>query len=304
MNCTIDWPAANQSRSAAMPLWHPSEARLYWTDRATLFRFDPGTGTNEAAFQSDIPIGAMTLQADGSVLLLRDGADIVSFRDGEAKPVATSCAAADDFSHASFAAAAADSRGRVLCAVLSDARHTGRIAMIDTDGKIETLSDGYSVPGGMAFDDTSSRLYFSDSHVTRLAVYVFDYDADGGELGDGRIFHDAIAADDGLGGSPAGISVDEDACVWIARSGGAQIVRHSPGGEVADSMRVDVRRPCGLAFGGAGMNDLYFTTLGGHMRAFDGQHAGDLGRVSGVPAKGAAPFMSRIGVAGEKETED
>ena len=40
LNCTIDWPAANQSRSSATPLWHPAEARLYWTDCETLFRFD------------------------------------------------------------------------------------------------------------------------------------------------------------------------------------------------------------------------------------------------------------------------
>lgn len=299
MNCTIDWPAANQSRSAATPLWHPGEARLYWTDCATLFRLDPATGANEAVFQSEIPIGAMTLQADGSILLLRDGADMVSFKDGGVAPVAASCAADDDFSHAHFAAAAADSRGRVLCAVLSDAHHTGRIATIGTDGKIETLADGYSVPGGIAFDDTSARLYFSDSHATRLVTYVFDYDADKGDLGDGRVFHDAISGDDGIGGAPAGIAVDEDANVWIARSGGSQIVRHSPGGEVADSIRVDVRRPYGLAFGGAGMNDLYFTTLGGHMRASDGLHAGDLGRVAGVPAKGAAPFMSRVCMAEE-----
>ena len=297
MNCTIDWPAANQSRSTAMPLWHPEEARLYWTDCTTLFRFDPGTGANEAVFTSDIPIGAMTLQAGGSILLLRDGADVVSFKDGQVTPMEVRHAADDDFSHAHFAGAAADSRGRVLCAILSDAHHTGRIAMLDTDGGLETLADGFFIPGGIAFDDTSTRLYLTDSHVTRMRTHVFDYDADLGDLGDGRILHDAIAADDGFGGAPAGIAIDEDAFVWIARSGASRIVRHSPDGEVADSVTVDVRRPLGVAFGGAGMDELYFTTLGGHMRVSDGLHAGDLGRIRGVPVKGATPFRSRIGEA-------
>lgn len=297
MNFTIDWPASNQSRAATTPLWHPDEACLYWTDGTTLFRFNPASGVNETVYSSDTPIGAMTLQTDGSILLLRDGANVAVFKDGQATPLPIRHAADDDFSRSHFAGAAADSRGRVLCAVLSDAHHTGRIAMLDTDGRLETLADGFFVPGGIAFDDTSSRLYFTDSHVTRMRTHVFDYDADLGDLGDGRIFHDAIAHDDGFGGVPSGIAIDEDAFVWIARCGGSLIVRHAPSGEITDSVHVDVRRPHGIAFGGAGMDEIYMTTLGGQLRVSEGLHAGDLGRVRGITAKGAAPFRSRIGEA-------
>lgn len=301
MNFHIDWPAAYPARTGATPLWHPEEARLYWCDGTSLFRLDPERGVNELCFSSDRPIGAMTLEADGSILLFRDQANVAILRDGVI--VKTVIASISDFRLSSFASAAADSRGRVVCSVLSDAHHTGRLLMLGDDGRLETVMDGFFFPGGLAFDATCTHLFFNDSHATRLRTWVFDYDPDLGAIGDGRVFYDVLAEDDDNRGAPAGLAIDSDGAIWVARSGGSCIVRHAPDGPIAARCHMTVRKPFGLAFGGAELEDLYVTTVGGHRRAIEGLHAGDLARVRSEGVRGVAPFRSRIGAGGAEEGE-
>ena len=293
---TLDWPVSLPARTGAMPLWHPAEKRLYWCDPAggDLYRFNPADGTNETCL-SDRPIGAMTLQADGSLLLFRDQANVVVYRDGAV--VETVIAAISDFRLTQFASAAADPRGRVLCSVLSDSRHTGRLLRLDTDGRLETIADGFGIPAAMAFDETGTRLYFNDAHGTHRITWRYDYDPETGILGERRPFHCALDEDLDATGVPMGLAIDADENIWIARWGGACIVRHAPDGAIAANEHLAVRKPFGIAFGGEDLADIYITTAGGHRRSLEGLHAGDLARLRVEGARGRLPFRSRIGLA-------
>lgn len=293
---TIEWPVSLPARTGAMPLWHPGEKCLYWCDPAggELYRFNPADGSNTLCF-ADRPIGAMTLQADGSLLLFRDQANVVVCRDGAiAETVISSIS---DFRLTQFASAAADSRGRVLCSALSDSRHTGRLLRLDTDGRLEPVADGFGIPAAMAFDETGTRLYFNDAHSTHLLTWLYDYDPETGALGDRRPFYRVLDEDSDASGAPMGLALDADDNLWIARWGGSRIVRHAPDGALAASEHLDVRKPFGLAFGGDDLADIYITTAGGHRRSLEGLHAGDLARMRIDGVRGRLPFRSRIGLA-------
>jgi hypothetical protein len=55
------------------PLWHATEAKLYWCDilRGRIFRFDPATMTHEQYYEGR-PAGGFTMQCDGALLLFMD----------------------------------------------------------------------------------------------------------------------------------------------------------------------------------------------------------------------------------------
>ncbi len=292
----LEWPVNLPARTGAMPLWHPGENCLYWCDPSggTLYRFNPADGSNTLCF-ADRPIGAMTLQADGSLVLFRDQANVVVYRDGAIAE--TIISSISDFRLTQFAAAAADSRGRVLCSVLSDSRHTGRLLRLDTDGRLETVADGFGIPAAMAFDETGARLYFNDAHSTHLLTWRYDYDPETGAIGDRRPFYRVLDEDSDASGAPMGLALDAEDNLWIARWGGSRLVRHAPDGVLTATESLPVRKPFGIAFGGDDLADIYVTTAGGHRRSIEGLHAGDLARMRINGVRGRLPFRSRIGLA-------
>lgn len=290
---TLEWPVSLPARTGAMPLWHPDEHRLYWCDPSggNLYRFNPDDGTNELCF-ADRPIGAMTLQEDGSLLLFRDQANVVVFKNNEITDTIISSIA--DFKLTQFASAAADSKGRVICSVLSDSKHTGRLLVLDTDGKLELIEDGFGIPGAMAFDATGTRFFFNDAHSTHLVTWRYDYDAETGKLSERRPFYNVLDEDNDSSGAPMGLAVDSDEGIWITRWGGSCVVRHAPDGTVASNEHITVKKPFGIAFGGDELSDIYITTAGGHRRSIEGLHAGDLARMRTDDVKGILPFRSKI----------
>ncbi|MHC4399621.1 MAG: SMP-30/gluconolactonase/LRE family protein, partial [Planctomycetota bacterium] len=99
------------------PLWHPAEKRLYWADidRGRLHRFDPATGEHKIVLEGR-PIGGLTCQADGSLLLFRDRGTVEIFRDGEI--VRTVLPKIPDEATSRFNDVIADPRGRVFCGTM------------------------------------------------------------------------------------------------------------------------------------------------------------------------------------------
>lgn len=297
---TLEWPVSLPAHTGAMPLWHPDEGCLYWCDPSGsgLYRFNPADGTNQLC-ANDRPIGAMTLQADGSLLLFRDMANVVVFRDGAvAETVINSIA---DFKLTQFASAAADPYGRVICSVLSDSKHTGRLLLLDTNGQLETIEDGFGIPGAMAFDATGTRFFFNDAHGTHKMTWRYDYDVERGLLSERRPFYRALNEEDENSGAPMGLALDSEDNLWITRWGGARIVCHSPDGTIASTEEITVKKPFGIAFGGKELEDIYITTAGGHRRSIEGLHAGDLARMRIEGVRGRTSFRSKIGFPSEEQ---
>lgn len=290
-----DWISAPATQVASAPLWHPLEKMLYWSDAATgcLYRYSPLTNVSETVLSDGRPVGAMTLQADGSILLFRDAANVVVFRNNAIED--TIINSISDFRQTRFAAAAADPSGRIICAVFSDSRHTGRLLLLDRNGRLSLLEDGFGVPAGLAFSANGSLLFFNDSHSTHLSTWVYPYNTSlENPLASHRsLFHACFDDPPSFPGAPAGIVTTTDGSVWIARRDGAILVRHSPDGSFAEKVRIKARKPMGLCFGGDDFSNLYISTSSAHRKAVEGPHAGDLAVLRNI-SPGASPFVSKI----------
>lgn len=274
------------------PLWHAGEQALYWVDylRGEVLRFDPATGRHETIYQGP-KVSGFTLQADGALLLLAEGARVVRWKDGVATVLV------DGFPGSAgmhFNDCVADPRGRVFTGTVPDdpdryADGVGVLVRIDRDGRVAPLVEGIGISNGLAFSPAADRLYFTDTLSCRIDV--FDYDAESGRLSNQRLFVDLSAGP----GRPDGVAVDRDGHVWSARWDGAAVHRYAPDGREVGRIDFAAKKITSIAFGGPELSDLYVTSGGGDDRANEGAAAGALFRVASG-TQGCPRALSRIGI--------
>lgn len=296
-----EWKVGISVRFPSSPVWHPGERCVYWSDveSGVLYRMDGATGEAESVFEDGRPIGAITVQADGALLLFRDHGNVVLYRDGAI--VETIVPDLGDYRKTRFAGAAADSAGRVVCTVLSDFSHPARCLLLDRDGRLSAFRETVGLPLGVAFGEDGHALYISNAYPARPEVLKFEYDANRpvSELTPVKLIDYATSAKRGSA-TPAGMAVLTDGSLLAASRDGSEIARFSPLGDRMGGCKLQARRPVGLCFGGDAMRDLYIATAGAHRRQLDGMHAGELAVIQDFHCAGAPAFASRIGLADEE----
>ena len=71
-----------------------------------------------------------------------------------------------------------------------------------------------------------------------------------------RVFQQFAAGD----GSPDGMTVDSEGCLWMCFWDGGCVRRFSPEGEWLETIEMPVSRPTSLAFGGRDLDELYISS--------------------------------------------
>jgi sugar lactone lactonase YvrE len=133
----------------------------------------------------------------------------------------------------------------------------GVLHRVAPGGTTAIFKDGIGVSNGLAFSPDGTTMYFADS--TANVVWAYDYDHDTGTPTRERVFNDFSD----LPGSPDGSCVDEDGCYWIACYLGSAVVRLTPRGDRDRVIELPVTKPTKPAFGGAGLDVMYVTSIGG-----------------------------------------
>lgn len=270
------------------PLWHPDEDRLYWVDipPGKIFRYDPATGRHEQCHQAAEAIGGFTIQEDGALLLFGARGAISIWREGELATIIPEIAGEAD---GRFNDVIAAPGGRVFCGTMPTAAHAGRLYRLDPDGTLTTLLEGVTVSNGLGFTPDRRGLYHTDT--SKGTITLFDFDQATGAIGNGRPFLDLTGK--GEEGSPDGMTVDAEGCVWSARWDGGVLVRYAPDGHELLRIPFPARKVSSVVFGGPDYADLYVTTAGGRDKASNGAGAGALFRLRpGV--RGVPEFRSRL----------
>lgn len=132
----------------------------------------------------------------------------------------------------------------------------GALYRYDADGLTQVLG-GLITPNGMAFSPDGRTMYLSDSHPTVQTVWAFDYDTATGTPTNRRVFVDMHAHP----GRPDGAAVDEDGCYWVCGNDAGLVHRFTPDGRLDRSLAVPVKKPAMCAFGGAGLDTLFVTSI-------------------------------------------
>lgn len=269
-----------------VPMWHPSENKLYWTDipAGKLYRYDPASDTYEECFDDGV-VGGYTIQEDGTFLLFMEQGAVRTW-DGEALETIVDRIPGEESSR--FNDVISDPEGRVFGGTMPTDDQLGSVYRIDTDGSVTELLDSVDLPNGMGFTPDRETLYLTESYED--TIYTFDYDAETGSIDNRSVFVDA-SEDEGM---PDGLTVDSDGYVWSAKFGGGCVVRYDPSGTEVERYEIPAENVTSLLFAGESFKDLYVTTA--KFEASDGDiHAGDLFRLRpGVG--GVEEFYSNVSV--------
>ncbi|MGF1542078.1 MAG: SMP-30/gluconolactonase/LRE family protein [Pleurocapsa sp.] len=278
----IDVPHHN----AEVPLWHSQHRCLYWTDipQGQIFRYYPASDQIEQIYSGE-PVGALTIQADGSLLLFKTKGTVERWQEGEITTIIPEIPAERN---TRFNDAIADPQGRVFTGTMFTPERPGHLYRIDPDGSYQLLLSGLTVPNGMGFTRDLQYLYFTDSD--RRTIYKFKYDVETGNLSD-RAIHIVTPPGEGV---PDGLTVDSQGYIWSARWDGGHLFRYSPDGQEVLRIRFPALKVSSVTFGGEDYSKIYVTTAGGDNRAREGSGAGSIFQVQIPGITGVPEFPSRI----------
>jgi sugar lactone lactonase YvrE len=246
------------------PVWLAAEQALYWVDipAQTLHRWD-AQSTHTSHWQTPEMLACIApAGTDGhwiagmetGVFKLKPQAD-GTLRSARMSPVVHSQPGMR------FNDGRCDRQGRFLAGTMvmdmALASSAGQVVRVDPAGQMTSLLNGLITPNGMAFSPDGKTLYLSDSHPSVQRVWAFDYDTATGTPSNQRVFVDMSL----YPGRPDGAAVDADGCYWICGNDAGLVHRFTPVGQLDYSLALPVKKPAMCAFGGAGLDTLFVTSI-------------------------------------------
>jgi sugar lactone lactonase YvrE len=245
------------------PWWNARTQQLYWVDiEGKAFHvFDPTTGNDRKIDVGQMVGCCVGRKSGGVVLALQNGFYSLDLETEKLTPLV------DPESHLPenrFNDGKCDSRGR-LWAGTTRVQHdepAGFLYRLDADLNVHRKLDDVWISNGLAWSLDDKTLYYIDSPTSEIVA--FDFDARTGEIANERL---VLEIPEG-GGSPDGMTIDEEGMLWVALWDGWRVIRVNPeSGEIIDEVRLPVARPTSCMFGGANLDELYITTASTRMPA-------------------------------------
>ncbi|GAC1446036.1 MAG: SMP-30/gluconolactonase/LRE family protein [Chloroflexota bacterium] len=269
------------------PVWDSAEGSLVWVDipAGRVHRYNPRTGENSTITVSQ-PVGAAVPRASGGlVLAVRDGFAALDTTTGQMQMIADVEA---DNPKNRMNDGNCDSSGRFWAGTMEfdGAPGQGSLYRLNTDHTVHRVLSDLAISNGIDWSPDNRTMYFVDTRTH--GVDVFDYDSQSGAIENRRRLV-TIPEDKG---SPDGMRVDSEGCLWVALWGGWAVHRYTPTGELERVVPVPASCVSCCAFGGADLTDLYITTASRDLtpgERKDQPHAGGLFRYR-PDVVGKAPF--------------
>ena len=211
------------------PRWDAAGGRLLFVDieRGELHSFD---GTRDDVTQLGVLVGACAPADDGDVLVaLADRLALVRGGTIARFPWPVDVRANDGV---------CDDQGRFWIGSMALDQRPGAAALYRWDGsELVQQLDGLTISNGIGWSPDRTRMYFVDTPTNR--VDVFDYD---GEIANRRTFATIDR------GSPDGLAIDDDGCVWVALHGGGAVQRFSPDGALDRTLELPEEKVTACCF--------------------------------------------------------
>jgi sugar lactone lactonase YvrE len=273
MSVRVDVAFRSNARLGEGPRWDASARRLLWVDilGCALHVFDPATGDDDA-LGFDTYVCAVAPTADGRILVaLRDR--LALFAEG----VETTVAVVPHGPDVRLNDGACDPSGRfwVGSMALDERSPIGALYRYTTGAGLERVLGGVTLSNGLGWSADGRRMYHIDS--TTYHVDTFDYDVESGTIGRRGDF----VAVEPAAGTPDGLALDDDGCVWVALYGGAAVRRYDESGRLDRVVELPVSNVTACCFGGDDGRSLFVTTA----------------RAPGEPLSGSV-FVADAGIGG------
>jgi sugar lactone lactonase YvrE len=265
------------------PRWDSARGRLLWVDidaGAVLEGHLAGL-TLDVVGRRDLAqtVGAVAAASDGSLLVAAHQCLVRVKTDRQASSVPLISPGSR------FNDGAVDPAGRFVVGTLSlsATAFTERLLRLEHDGSLTVLDDDLGLSNGLAWSADGTQLFSTDT--LKHVIYVRDYDATTGEVGDRRPW---LHVEDGF---PDGIAVDQEDHLWVAVWGAGQVRRYSPHGALVTTLDVPAPHTSAVAFAGHELDVLVVTTAAAELdpqQLADSPSSGQL-FTTRAPVPGLAP---------------
>ncbi len=276
---SIDVAVRIQAELGEGPTWDRASSTLVWVDvlASEVHRYAPARD-DDAVLSVPQHVGAAKPRSMGGLVLnLRDGIALVDRDGGKTWLVywARDGVRGND--------AAVDPAGRLWAGTMryDSAEGGGWLARVEPTGTAKVVLDKVTISNGIGWSPDGTRMYYIDTPERRIDV--LDYDVDTGEATGRR----PLCPVEGTDGSPDGLTVDADGCVWVALWGGAAVRRYTPDGYLDREIALPVDQPTACCFGGEDLTDLYVTTARAGL---------DESALSARPLSGSVLVLPGVGV--------
>ncbi len=237
------------------PTWSPRDGALYWVDILTpaVHCYDSVKGEDR-----EVKLGSMVSiaipKASGG-LLVATPAGLMTL-DMASKVLTSFCHPEADRPGNRYNDGKCDRMGRLWVGTLDmgTVANRGNLFRVDADGSWKKMDSGITVSNGLGWSPDNRLMYFTDS--VRRTIYAYDFDLLSGTIANRRPFITLESSD----GTPDGLTVDEDGCLWVAVWDAWRVSRYAPDGRELLRIRMPVPRPTSCCFGGASLDTLYVTS--------------------------------------------
>jgi sugar lactone lactonase YvrE len=256
------------------PLWDADTATVYWLDVALqrLHAFRPSTAELRTSRVPPVTSAAVKCVDGGLLIATRRG---IGRFDPDTTRFDLIPETAPQWPRNRYNDGKCDRAGRFWTGTMRLEGSPGRekLFRFDPARGLACMDDGFTVCNGLGWSPDDRRFYLADTF--DRCVYVYDFDLNSGAIENRRVFARWPEA----AGAPDGLTVDADACVWVASARGWRLTRFDPDGKVERTLKTPVPRPTSCTFGGPNLDTLFVTSsrLGLSRREFvEAPQSGDL----------------------------
>lgn len=253
---------SERDRVGESPVWSVAQQALYWVDieGCQIRRCRPGAGTESWSLPERV--GCIALSGDGRLIAaLESGIAAVTLGASGTVQIDWLARIEHPAHGMRFNDGRCDASGRLWVGTMvmdmSLASAQGGLYCLDERGLTGPHVSELITPNGLAFSPDHRTLYLSDSHLQVQQIWAFDFDLETATLSNRRLFADIGA----LPGRPDGAAVDAAGNYWSCGNDAGQLHCFSPEGVLRRSLVVPFPKPSMCAFGGAGLDRLFVTSI-------------------------------------------
>jgi len=236
------------------PLWHPIENAYYWVDieKCQVCRYYPENEKLDIK-SLDTSVGALAFRKSGGLLLATGkGLGFWSFDDPTLYIVADPV---NKQPGTRLNDGKVDSLGRFWVGSLDQAGNAA-LYRFDPNYTYHKMLNRLKIANGLAWSLDQETFYFTDSGDN--SIYSFTCDIHKGLISKRKTF--VQLPSDHSKGTPDGLTIDSQGCIWSASWDGANVTRYDPNGSAVLEITLPVSRVTSCVFGGKGLKDLFITT--------------------------------------------
>lgn len=150
-----------------------------------------------------------------------------------------------------------DGFGRFWCGTMSESypsKPEGAIYMLDKNLEIHAVIKDIHISNSITTSVDKKYLYYTDTF--KKFIYKLELYENKPYVKNSSIFVDKT---DSIG-FPDGSTVDSNSYLWNAEWNGGKIVQYNQHGKILNSIKVPMKKPTSIAFGGPDMNKLFITS--------------------------------------------